>query len=357
MGERGYHIMWTLYVFSLTIIGGAFIVTTEPFAWVDAWFTATSATVNGGLSVLSMDELSHGGIAILQFLMVLGSSCFMLLPLLLYRCYCLNRYRPLMKECLASDLLSPADHRVIREYQTLLRASWITALVVMFYIVFCIGLGFIVLVAALHLFPNEPALARRHFSYAQNALFLSISAFTNSGLAISEDGISYLSNNALALITMGVLILAGNTLMPVFLRRVLELLHWLCRHGIGFKREQKPEANKWAAAVAYALAHPRKISTHLFSSANTQYLWQMSLIINSCEYILFVARALSVNALQHMGSKPVIAGLGLFQILNTRHCGFSVFDLRELPQEILFVNVLLMFLQPVPYMGLLHTTR
>lgn len=357
MGERGYHIMWTLYVCSLTIIGGCCIVSTGGYAWIDAWFLATSAAVNGGLSVLPMDALPHSAFVILQFLMILGSSCFMLLPLLVYRCYCLRQYSTLMAACAKCDFLSATDHRVVKEYQTLHRASWITAVVVLLYIGTCIGLGFVVMMAALHQFPMEPSLVDRNYTRAHNALFLSISAFTNSGLTISADGLSHLSNNALALGTMGVLILAGNTLMPVFLRRVLELMHWFLRNGIKFRRDNFIHSSQWADAIAYALAHPRKISTHLFSAANTQYLLQISLIINGFEYILFLARTLNSKRLAYMGSKSVIAGLGLFQILNTRHAGFSVFNLRELPQETLFVNVLLMFMQAVPYMGLLHTTR
>lgn len=355
-GKRTFHIAWTAYVFSLTIFGGLLIFAVNDLSFIDCWFSATSATVNGGLTVKGPDDLTKPTFAILAFLMFFGSSAVMLLPTLLFRCHQLRALRPAMEARLLDRSLCPEDREVILDHILWYQASVCTSVIIATYILFWIFFGTVFLYLSMCSQERTAQLSRRGISNFQDALYLSLSAFTNSGLSLT-DNLVYLSNNHGALATLSLLILAGNTLMPVLLRFCIKKIYQLTNTSFTINVLGHERCGLLRACLAYVLKSPRKICTYIFLGHDTSYLLQFALVSTAVEYFIFIVSTLHRRDLQGVyGDRSDLARLGIFQVINTRHAGFGLIDFRLLSQELIFVTAVMMFLSPVPYIGLLQKT-
>jgi Trk-type K+ transport system membrane component len=140
-------------------------------------------------------------------------------------------------------------------------------------------------------------------------IFNGASAFNNSGMSLLDANMIPFQNSYFVLITMGLLILAGNTAYPVFLRLIIwSLLRLLTvttndDHFAGLKDTLK-----------FILQYPRRVYTHLFPARATWWLLFMLVLLNSIDWAAF--------ELLNLGN-PAIEGIpagfrvmdGLFQAL------------------------------------------
>ena len=422
IGKRKFHIAWTLWVVGFSLIGGGIIAILGNHSFVDSWFTAASAICNAGLNVISPEFQPKESLAIIAILMTLGCSSIMLLPTMAVRAIRLKKYRSQMKECLAAVHSSPsswsfrqlesqvdqhATHSdiqniliIVADYYKLYDALLAAIVIVFLYTFLWILCGTILLYIGLLFYPIEPALQARGVTVLENAIFFSISSFTNSGLCISPNGLFYVTDNDFVLFVSSVLILVGNTLMPVLLRYSISFLLWCIQKFIlpktspaafipspapvfspitdspsfpsspssSHDHPQNPfpdnprvrflgmDWHRISHALEYILANPRRICTHLFTHKDCIYLLQFAILCNSVEFFFFLITCLPRPNLENSASMGKLLKLGFYQTLNTRHSGFGVFDLRTFPQDMLFVMALSMFLSSVPYISLLGNT-
>lgn len=438
LGQRKFHIAWTCWVVGFSLFGAMLISIFGKHSFVDSWFTAASAICNAGLNVVSSEYQPRSCLVVIALLMIIGGSSVMLLPTMIGRVIRLKKYRNLMKDCLVTIQSSPSSlsfhqiENIINEstanehanhnasqatpadikncliiiadyyklYDALLAAVWIVFLYTFLWILF----GAIFLYCGLLLRPLEPVLEARGITHLENAIFLSISSFTNSGLTISPNSLFYVTDNDFVLFISSVLILVGNTLMPVLLRYFISFQLWCIQTLILtspsspsyvssvtspphspiptsespiFPLTPSPAASPlqntiqyihhrvryigvdWhriSDALEYILANPRRICTHLFTHKDCIYLLQFAIVCNAIEYFFFIITCMPRPAVEKYGSVGKLLKLGLFQTLNTRHSGFAVFDLRTFPQDMLFVMALSMFLSSIPYISLLGNT-
>ncbi len=345
VGHRTYHIAWTCYVVFLALFGSGLIAGTSGLGFVDSLFTSTSAVVNAGLGVVDVNTLPKSTFTAIGFLMLFGSGGIMLLPTLIYRCICLRNYIPLIDEKIKSSSLTEENRDILTEYRNVYYASQVLAVVIAAYIISWILIGSFCLTGALMTKPMEPALADLGFSYYQIALFTSISAFTNSGLTVSNSSLVYEGENHGALFVITNLILAGNVFLPVYLRWSLRLLWRLAA--------PRREYAELASRLKYILDNPRRLTTQLFDHDSTVYLVQVAIISNAIVFGFFLVSDSFRRSMQVYGDDNTEA-LGLFQIVNLRHAGFQVFNMRDMSQDMLFVMALAMYLSPIPGIGLMH---
>jgi Trk-type K+ transport system membrane component len=148
--------------------------------------------------------------------------------------------------------------------------------------------------------------------------------------------------------------LAGNLLLAVFLRITLVMVYWTYRKYSTVKGTQ--QYIDTLAAFKFVLNNPRLVTTHIFLFDETVYLVQFFVGSSLFMFIFFLITSIRDPSLQKYGSHLDIARLGLFQILNTRHAGFAVFNFRDLPQSVLLLYALSMFLSPSPFISLLHAS-
>jgi Trk-type K+ transport system membrane component len=347
LGHRTFHIAWTVYVVLVSFGGGVMISAAMGCPLIDGWFTATSATVNAGLSVIEVHRIPKGVFAIIAWLMLLGSSSIMALPTMLYRCHKLRPFMHQIEKHLRLNVASESDKKLLRDYKDVYHASLFCSAAVIVYMLLWILFGSLFLYAGLKTRPMEEELQKRGFSHYQRAIFLAISAYTNSGLSLSSNGLVYVGSNSATVFWICALILGGNVMMPIFLRWQIVLMYRIARF-----------MNRLdiASAAKYVIENPRRITTILYSRRDTFYLLQVAVMWNIFTFLYFLISCIYRDSLKKYGETPILAGLGLFQIINFRHAGFQVFNLRDWPQDMLLISAVAMFLSPVPGIGVLHRT-
>ena len=104
--------------------------------------------------------------------------------------------------------------------------------------------------------------------------FFAVSAFNNSGMALLDTNAVALQKSYYSLLTLGLLILAGNTCFPPFLR----LIVWLLEKMI-------PEASKWHTVFSFILEHPRRVYTNLFPAKQTWWLVASLVVLNGIDWV------------------------------------------------------------------------
>jgi Trk-type K+ transport system membrane component len=113
-------------------------------------------------------------------------------------------------------------------------------------------------------------------------VFNGVSAFNNSGMSLLDANLIPYQGAYYVLVTMGLLILAGNTAYPIFLRFVLwALLKILNALPAG------PLVIEWRVTIEYILRHPRRVYTNLFPMQHTWWLAFMVVMLNGIDWAAF----------------------------------------------------------------------
>ena len=306
LGHRTFHIAWTMYVLGLSFFGGLVISQMTGLSFIDCLFHATSAVTGSGLQVIGSNTLPKGVFIVSGLLLFAGGSCFMLLPMLIYRCICLRKFMPTVEKRLKEPDLDEDKRIIIDEYRKIYYGSQILAVVILLYIFWWYIFGTLMLLASLHRKPMEPQLAEREFTFFDNALFITVSGFSNGGMTLSTNSLVHIGGNSPAVFVVTSVILAGNILVPVFLRCSLEICLYLVKPYDGYR---------WIAeSLQYVLDNPRKITTHLFDRSSTLYLFQIMLVGKLFLFLYFLVSNWYRESLVKYGDLGHVAGLGLFQV-------------------------------------------
>jgi Trk-type K+ transport system membrane component len=185
--------------------------------------------------------------------------------------------------------------------------------------------------------------------------FICVSSFVNCGLNILSVGAALLRNASSGpfLYILIWLIVAGNTLSPVFLRITVVIVRYFENLRLGRKdafTERRntiktvPEGpgalsseaphkptSRLLDACDFLLEHPRRVYTLLFDPVTTRWILIVNLIITMVGFILYLA--LEWNQYELLGFKSNGWDFflsGFFQEVNCRSSGMSVFDLSDL---------------------------
>jgi Trk-type K+ transport system membrane component len=142
-------------------------------------------------------------------------------------------------------------------------------------------------------------------------VFNSVSAFNNSGMSLLDANMIPFQNSYFVLITMGLLILAGNTAFPIFLRLViwslLKLLTWVTNED---------ECSGLKDTFKFILQYPRRVYTNLFPARPTWWLVFMLILLNSVDWVAFELLNLGNPAMESIPPNSRVID-GLFQALGT----------------------------------------
>lgn len=181
-------------------------------------------------------------------------------------------------------------------------------------------------------------------SAAWPALFLSTSAFNNCGLTTLRQGLPSENESeaisSLAISVIGILILAGNTCFPIFLRLIL--------HGAR-ARGSSPELD-------FLMRNPRRCYTHLFPAYATRWL-------GITVIVLIVAQIIAVYCVD---AHPALFGAssGIFRIIevlffaiSTRTAGFAIHPLNVISPSTSFVMCVCMWISTSPVVVAIRSTR
>ncbi|KAL2134312.1 hypothetical protein VTI74DRAFT_509 [Chaetomium olivicolor] len=173
-------------------------------------------------------------------------------------------------------------------------------------------------------------------------IFNGVSAFNNSGMSLLDANMIPFQNSYFVLITMGLLILAGNTAYPVFLRLVIwSLLKLLTL------TTQDDEFSGLKDTFKFILQYPRRVYTNLFPARPTWWLLFMLILLNSIDWVSFELLNLGNPAMESIppGSRVLD---GLFQALAVRSGGFYVVPIPSVYIGLQVLYVLMMYISAYP---------
>jgi potassium uptake Trk family protein len=169
--------------------------------------------------------------------------------------------------------------------------------------------------------------------------FFAISAFGNSGMALLDANVVALQTSIYSLITMSLLILAGNTCYPVFLR----LIVWTIR-------KMMPDSDRWRDhrnTLRFLLDHPRRCFTHLFPSKHTWWLLMSVICLNGIDWAAFEILNIGNDRIDKLS--PGIRTIdGLFQAFAVRSGGFYVVPIPSVRISLQVLYVLMMYIGVYP---------
>lgn len=196
---------------------------------------------------------------------------------------------------------------------------------------------------------NHPEVARSNgLSPFWTGAFFAVSAFVNSGMALLDANMTALQLNAYPLLTMSLLILAGNTLYPCFLRFIIRTMRMLL-----------PNTSTWASwrvTLDFILDHPRRVYTNLFPARHTWYLLGTIIILNGIDWAGFEILSIGNKEIEALPTEYRVLD-GLFQATAVRSGGFYVVTIADLRQGLLVLYVLMMYVSAFPVLVTMRNTN
>lgn len=149
-------------------------------------------------------------------------------------------------------------------------------------------------------------------------IFNGFSAFNNCGMSLLDANMIPYQNSYFVLITMGLMILAGNTAYPIFLR----LIFWSLLKALTWTTADDDFCDL-KETLKFILKYPRRVYTNLFPSRPTWWLVFMLLCLNSVDWVAFELLNLGNPAIDNIptGSR-ILDGLfqGLGKVAPSLHC-------------------------------------
>lgn len=221
------------------------------------------------------------------------------------------------------------------EYKALLWLSWIVPI----YLVLWQLLG--ALGCAAWVARNRPETARANgLNPWWVGAFNAVSAFNNSGMSLLDANMVAFQTSYYLLLTMGLLILAGNTCYPIFLRLIVWTIYKLM-----------PKTARWddhRNTLRFLLDHPRRCYTNLFPSEHTWWLTFAVFMLNGIDWAGFEILNLGNRKLNDTLPVHIRVLDGLFQAFAVRSGGFYVVSITSVRISLQVLYVIMMYISVYP---------
>eukprot|EP00767_Chilomastix_cuspidata_P000042 gnl/Chilomastix_cuspidata/1010.p1 GENE.gnl/Chilomastix_cuspidata/1010~~gnl/Chilomastix_cuspidata/1010.p1 ORF type:complete len:711 (+),score=295.18 gnl/Chilomastix_cuspidata/1010:294-2135(+) len=207
----------------------------------------------------------------------------------------------------------------------------------------CYLIGVIGISLAIHASPENLTIMEKN-GYSSSlyvALFITVSAFNNAGFSVFQSNLCPFAESPLILVIVAFLIVAGNTLYPVFLRLLLA--------------NRRKGSVTWRVVYTQLLENPRKIYTHVFPRDETLTLLIFWAVFTLWEALTYVGCEWD-NADLAAYSGGARFFINAFTSISTRSAGFNIIDLNILESAVLTLYILMMIIAPLPFIFTLFKT-
>uniref|UniRef100_A0ACD5UGU9 Uncharacterized protein n=1 Tax=Avena sativa TaxID=4498 RepID=A0ACD5UGU9_AVESA len=202
---------------------------------VDMFFLSTSAVTVTGLAPIKMEDLSSYQIVVLTILMFLGSEMFVSLLGLLHEWIKENKHDPedsrvrsvtIHDESQVEEAILATQSTNSNELEK--NCLKYLGLVLLSYMVMILLVGsLLVFLYIAHVSSARDVLSRKTINTMLFSISITVSSFTNGGLIPTNESMAVFASNQGLLLLLTGQILAGNMLLPVFLRLVIWALRGL----------------------------------------------------------------------------------------------------------------------------------
>ncbi|KAF2170058.1 hypothetical protein M409DRAFT_64432 [Zasmidium cellare ATCC 36951] len=224
------------------------------------------------------------------------------------------------------------------EYRAVKLLSWLVpAYFVLWQLLGCLG-------CAAWIANNRPDSARSNgLNPWWVGAFNAVSAFNNSGMSLLDANMTAYQTGYYLLITMSLLILAGNTCYPIFLR----LIVWTMYKIVQRFEDRSEDWRERARTLKFLLDHPRRCYTNLFPSQHTWWLLLSVVTLNSIDWAAF--EILNIGN-EYIDAFPVGVRVidGLFQAFAVRSGGFYVVIIPKVRISLQVLYVVMMYISVYP---------
>ncbi|KAK3367461.1 cation transport protein-domain-containing protein [Podospora didyma] len=173
-------------------------------------------------------------------------------------------------------------------------------------------------------------------------VFNGASAFNNSGMSLLDLNMIPFQTSHFVLIAMGLMILAGNTAYPIFLRLII----WTLLKLIAFTTTED-EFCEIKDTLRFIITYPRRVYTNLFPARPTWWLVFMLVLLNSVDWVSFELLNLGNPAIEGIPAGSRVLD-GLFQALAVRSGGFYVVAIPSLYIGLQVLYVIMMYISVYP---------
>eukprot|EP00931_Biecheleriopsis_adriatica_P051380 TRINITY_DN29796_c0_g1_i1.p1 TRINITY_DN29796_c0_g1~~TRINITY_DN29796_c0_g1_i1.p1 ORF type:complete len:754 (+),score=141.91 TRINITY_DN29796_c0_g1_i1:74-2335(+) len=169
-----------------------------------------------------------------------------------------------------------------------------------------------------------------------HALYLVVSSFQNNGLVMTPSSVMDFVKSPLMLCVIGVLIMLGNTCLPLMVRLIAVYLE---------RRAEPDSENK--RVLDFLLEHPRRCFTHMFPAVHTMWLMIVVIALNILGTLVVLWQDHQSPAFHglHPHEKVINA---IFQVVSTRTAGLNSINIAQLSQGTTFLMVVLMYFSTTP---------
>ncbi|OWZ79653.1 potassium ion transporter [Cryptococcus neoformans Tu401-1] len=219
------------------------------------------------------------------------------------------------------------------------RALRVLLYIVVGYVLFMPLAGFVIMAPYIsagnrydYVFNEQP----RNVGIPWFALYQSISAFTNTGMSLCDTSMLPFQKAYLMIVVMIILIFAGNTALPVFLRCTV----WVIYKCV-------PESSRVRESLKFLLDHPRRCFVYLFPATQTWVLALVMLSLTLIDWVSFLVLDLGTEAIMSLPIGTRIAA-GFLQSVAVRAAGFSIVPLSELAPAVKVLYVVMMYISVYP---------
>ncbi|XP_071729716.1 sodium transporter HKT1-like isoform X2 [Rutidosis leptorrhynchoides] len=296
----------------------------------DLLFTSVSAVTVSSMSTVEMEVFSNSQLFCLAILMLLGGEVFTSILELQFNKFKLLEKNESQVETNLEDGLNPSKNDFNLKYKSMKFLGFI----VISYFVTVQVTGFLLVSMYVGLVQSaEQVLRNKNINIQVFSIVTTISTFTNCGFLPTNEGMMVFKKNLGLLIILIPLVLLGNTLYPVFLRMIVTVLRKMRnREELNFVMNNQDE-------LGYC---------HLLSGVDCGYLALTSFGFIMVQFAVFIPIGWKSKALDELNPLEKVVG-SLFQVVNTRHTGESVFDLSLVSPAIIVLIVTLMYLPAYTY--------
>ncbi|OHE90877.1 hypothetical protein CORC01_13822 [Colletotrichum orchidophilum] len=173
-------------------------------------------------------------------------------------------------------------------------------------------------------------------------IFNGVSAFNNSGMSLLDANMIPFQEAPYVLITMGLLILAGNTAYPLFLRLII----WSSLRLLKLTTTEEALFDL-KATLEFILKYPRRVYTNLFPSRPSWWLFFMLVWLNSVDWVAFELLNIGNTVTEKIPTGSRVLD-GLFQALAVRSGGFYVVPISGLFIGLQLLYVVMMYISVYP---------
>ncbi|KAF3655377.1 putative isoflavone 2'-hydroxylase-like [Capsicum annuum] len=270
---------------------------------LDVFFTSVSATTVSSMSTVEMEVFSNAQLVFMTILMFLGGEAFTSFLRLQLMKLKLVKKQSVLQNNDAFDHSSSSNGEVI----ILLGSSLVSI--------------YITFIPCAKQILNEKGLNLHTFS-----IFTTVSTFANCGFVPTNENMMVFKQNSGLLLILIPQILLGNTLYAPSLRFVIWFL-WKFT-----KRQEFENILKNSKRVGYS---------HIFPCFETIAIAITVLAFISVQFVAFCSLEWNSEATAGLSTYQKLVG-SLFEVVNTRHTGQSVFDISSFSPAIIVLFALMM---------------